>query len=196
MSPTEAGPARPRIVERVVERAGYVSVERLRIRLADGADIWREVERHGDSVAVLPYDGVRRVALVARQFRAPVFAMSGETTLEEACAGMIDGEAAEATARREALEELGVRLGDLEFLATVWPSPGIGAERQTLFLAPYAAADRVADGGGLAIENEGIEVVERPLEDLAADADAGRIGDAKLLTLVMALRLRRPALFG
>ena len=147
-------------------------------------------------MAVLPYDAERRVALVARQFRAPVFAMSGETILEEACAGMIDSGDAQATARREAHEELGVRLGVLEWVARVWPGPGVGAERQTLFLARYGASDRHGDGGGLASENEGILVVERPLDELAADADAGRIADAKLLTLVMALRLRRPALFG
>ena len=185
----------PEILERTVERAGYVTVERMRIRLADGAEAWREMERHGDSVAVLPYDPDRRVALVARQFRAPVFAMTGETLLEEACAGMIDGEDVAATARREAIEELGVRLGELEYLATVWPGPGVGAERQTLFLAPYAAADRIAAGGGLASENEGIEVVERTLAALAADADAGAIADGKLFTLVMSLRVRRPELF-
>ena len=185
----------PEIIERSVERAGYVTVERMRIRLADGAEVWREMERHGDSVAVLPYDAERRVALVARQFRAPVFAMAGETIFEEACAGMIDGEDAEATARREAFEELGVRLGNLQLLATVWPGPGVGAERQTLFLARYAAADRQGTGGGLASENEAIQVVERPLGELAADADAGRIADGKLFTLVMALRLREPGLF-
>ncbi len=186
----------PEILERTVERAGYVTVERMRIRLADGAEVWREMERHGDSVAVLPYDADRRVALVARQFRAPVFAMSGEATIEEACAGMIDGEdAADVTARREAFEELGVRLGELEFLARVWPGPGVGAERQTLFLAAYTAPDRAGGGGGLASENEDILVVERPLADLAADADAGRIADGKLFTLVTALRLRRPELF-
>jgi nudix-type nucleoside diphosphatase (YffH/AdpP family) len=186
----------PEILERTVERAGYVTVERMRIRLADGAEVWREMERHGDSVAVLPYDPERRVALVARQFRAPVFAMSGEAILEEACAGMIDGEdAPDVTARREAFEELGVRLGELEYLATIWPGPGVGAERQSLFLAPYCAADRRGAGGGLASEEEDILVVERPLSELAADADAARIADGKLFILVTVLRLRRPELF-
>ncbi len=185
----------PDILERRVERSGYVTVERLRLRLADGAEAWREVTRHGDSVAVLPYDPERCVALVARQFRAPVFDTIGAATLEEACAGMIDGGDPEDAVRREAFEELGLRLANVEAVATVWPSPGVSAERQSLFLAPYAATDRTGDGGGLASENEGIEVVERPLQALASDADAGRITDAKLLTLVLALRLRRPSLF-
>jgi hypothetical protein len=44
-------------------------------------------------------------------------------------------------------------------------------------------------------EEENITVVERSLSDLAADADAGRIVDGKLLTLILALRVRRPELF-
>ena len=44
-------------------------------------------------------------------------------------------------------------------------------------------------------EHEGITVVERLLAELAADVDQGRIADGKLLTLVLALRLRRPDLF-
>jgi hypothetical protein len=37
--------------------------------------------------------------------------------------------------------------------------------------------------------------VERPLDSLAADARLGEVADGKLLTLIMALQLRRPDLF-
>jgi ADP-ribose pyrophosphatase YjhB (NUDIX family) len=68
-------------------------------------------------------------------------------SIEEACAGMISeaGQDAEATARREAYEELGVRLASLELVSRVWSSPGVSSERVSLFLAPYVAADRVSD---------------------------------------------------
>jgi hypothetical protein len=42
------------ILERRTEYAGYLTVERLRIRLKGGAEIWPEVERHGSAAAVLP----------------------------------------------------------------------------------------------------------------------------------------------
>jgi hypothetical protein len=71
----------------------------------------------------------------------------------------------------------------------------VSTERQSLFLATYEAADRHSDGGGVAGEHEGITVIERPLAELAAAADQRRIADGKLLTLVLALRLRRPELF-
>jgi nudix-type nucleoside diphosphatase (YffH/AdpP family) len=185
----------PRIVEREIVHGGYLTVERLRLRLADGTLAWREVERHGNAAVVLPYDAARRTALVVRQMRAPVFDTTGQEILEEACAGMIEDGDGEATARREAVEELGVSLGVLEFVARVWPSPGVSTERQSLFLAPYVAADRIGAGGGVAGEQEEITVVERKLAELAAEADQGCVTDAKLLTLVLALRLRRPGLF-
>ena len=74
--------------ERQIAHAGYITVERLRMRLTDGAVVSREVERHGDAAAVLPYDLERRSALVVRLFRAPVLVASGEEMSEEACAGI------------------------------------------------------------------------------------------------------------
>lgn len=185
----------PAIIERKILHAGYLTVEQLRLRLADGAEVMREVEHHGNAAVVLPYDAERRCALVVRLFRAPVLVASGEASCEEACAGMIEQEDAPAAARREAFEELGVELKSLEFIARVWSSPGVSTERQSLFLAPYRRSDRTAPGGGVPGEHEGITVVERSLAGLALDADQASIADAKLLTLVLALRLRRPDLF-
>jgi nudix-type nucleoside diphosphatase (YffH/AdpP family) len=186
---------RPLILEREVAQGVYLTVERWRIRLADGAVVHREFERHGDAAVVLPYDRGRRCALIVRLFRAPVLAALGQTTSEEACAGMIAQESPAAAARREAFEELGVALSSLEFVGRVWSSPGVSTERQSLFLAPYALSDRTAAGGGKPGEHEGVTVIERALADLAADADAAEIADAKLLTLVQTLRLRSPELF-
>jgi nudix-type nucleoside diphosphatase (YffH/AdpP family) len=146
---------------------------------------------------VLPYDRERCCALVVRLFRAPVFQEAGLEAIEEACAGMISeaGQDAEATARREAYEELGVRLASMDLVSRVWSSPGVSSERVSLFLAPYVAADRIGAGGGVRGEHEGITVAERSLAVLAAAADQGRIEDSKLLSLVLALRLRHPELF-
>jgi len=185
----------PEILEREIVHKGYLTVERLRMRLSDGARVWREVERHGNAAVVLPYDAENRRALIVSLFRAPVFDASGAQLLEEACAGMIEDEDAQGAARREANEELGVTLHSLELVARVWSSPGVSTERQSLFLASYRSADRTGRGGGVAGEHEGITVLERPLAILAANADQGLIADGKLMTLVLALRLRQPDLF-
>jgi nudix-type nucleoside diphosphatase (YffH/AdpP family) len=185
----------PEILRREIIYAGYLRLERLTLRLDGGAVVVREVEDHGQSIAVLPYDAARRTALIVRLFRVPPFDRAGEPHLEEACAGMIDEEDPQDATRREALEELGVRLDELDFVGRVWPSPGVSAERTSLFLARYSTTDRIAAGGGLASEHENITVIERPLDELAASADAGLIDDHKLLTLVLALRLRHRELF-
>ena len=187
--------SRPEILTRETTHAGYLTVERLTIRLSDGQTALREIESHGDSVAVLPYDAARQCALVIRQFRAAVFAACGEDSVVEACAGMIDGEDAETSVRRESDEELGLELRQVEFVARIWPSPGISTERAFLYLAPYRPEDRTGPGGGLASEHEDIAVIETPLADLADDAESGRIVDAKLLVLILSLRSRRPDLF-
>lgn len=186
---------KPEILNRKTVHKGYLHVERLTVRLPAGPTALFEIASHGDSVGVLPFDEKRRCALVVRQFRVAVFAVCGEEFVIEACAGMIEGADTEASVRREAGEELGVQLDTLEFVAQVWPSSGVSTECTALFLAPYSQNDRIGPGGGLAAEHEDITVLEIRLSDLANDVDAGRIVDAKLLTLAMSLRLKRPDLF-
>lgn len=167
--------------------------------LASGGtiEISREFQARRDVVAVLPYDPVRRVALLARQLRVPLFARGDhDGYLEEVPAGYIDeGEVAVEAARREAAEEVGVKVGELEHVADVFPSPGALTERLSLYLARYGAGDVVSGGGGLAEEGEEIEVLEWPLARLGEAVQEGSLSDAKTLILVQALMLRAPDLF-
>ncbi len=174
---------------------GWASFLIATVRLKDGQPHRREIEDHGTAVGVLAYDPLRRTAILVRQFRAPVlYASKADHTLE-VIAGIMDEADAAVAARREAMEETGLRLDVLEEIATVWTMPGISTERMTLYLATYTQADRVGAGGGLATENEETIVVEMMLAELAAMADSGRLDDMKTLTLVQTLRLRRPELF-
>jgi nudix-type nucleoside diphosphatase (YffH/AdpP family) len=165
------------------------------LRLPNGQVARREIEDHGRAVAVLPYDPARKVAMLVRQVRAPVLMATGEPELLEAMAGMLEDGAPEDSARREADEEAGLRLGALEGLGAQWTSPGLSTERMDLYLARYAEADRVGDGGGVASEHEHVTVVEMPLAELARVADQGALSDMKTFALVQSLRLRCPELF-
>lgn len=165
------------------------------VTLPGGARVERAVEDHGRAVAVLPYDPERRVALLVRQFRTPPFLANGTEDVLEAPAGILDAEDPQAEARREALEEAGLRLQALEPVLSGWSMPGISTERMDLFLAAYGEADRVGPGGGLPEEHESVTVVEMPLSDLAAACDCGAITDVKTFALAQTLRLRRPELF-
>ena len=188
--------AMTRILHAEVVYDGYAKVRRLTLADDAGSEHVREVISFGHAACVLPYDPVRKVALIVRLPRAPLLLAGIETPLIEAPAGMIDpGESPETTARREAMEEAGVRLSTLEPVGSCWSSPGVVAELSHLFLAPYAASDRTGPGGGLAEEHENIVAEEIPLAELGELAANAALGDMKTLALVLALRTRRPELF-
>ena len=174
---------------------GWSRILQATVRIAGGETLTREIEDHGDAVAVLPYDPERRVALVVRQLRAPALHAAGRPDLVEAPAGRIEGEDVEACIRREALEEVGLRLGEIEHVLTPMTMPAVSTERIHLYLAPFAAQDRVASGGGVAAEQENITATEMPLVDLGRAARDGGILDMKTVLLVWALQARRPELF-
>jgi nudix-type nucleoside diphosphatase (YffH/AdpP family) len=174
---------------------GWTSLRLVRVRLDSGEVVNREVEDHGDAVAVLPYDPVRRMVMLVRILRTPALLRAGRAMLLECPAGLLEEADPAAAARREASEEVGLALGDVEHVARVWTSPGISAEQMDLYLAPYSAADRVNAGGGIASEHEAIVVAELGLDVVWAMVERGELDDMKTLVLMQALRLRHPELF-
>ena len=186
----------PQIVDSRPAYDGYAKVTVLTLTDGAGERYSREVVSIGQSACVLPYDPRRKVALVVRLPRAPLLREGLAANLVEAPAGMIaPGETAETAIRREAMEEAGLELAELEPVAVCWSSPGVLDERTHLFLASYRASDRVGPGGGLAEEHEGIVVEEVPLSELWRRAQAGELQDLKTLGLLLALYARHPGLF-
>jgi nudix-type nucleoside diphosphatase (YffH/AdpP family) len=181
------------LIETHLVREGWFNVVTVKARIG-GDEIERDIVEHPSGAAILPYDPDRRVALMIMQTRLPVLA-SGEGPMIEVIAGALDGEAPDLCARREAMEEGGVRLDRLEPVARVWPTPATSTERVDYFLAEYRRQDRVGRGGGLNEEQEHLRVCEVPLGELWRRAEAGELRDAKTLTLVQALRIRRAELF-
>jgi nudix-type nucleoside diphosphatase (YffH/AdpP family) len=186
----------PRILQQTVIHSGWGRYLLLKVGLADGVALHRQLDDHGDAAGVLPYDPQRRTAVLVRLWRVGPLFKGAPPYLLEAPAGMVDpGETAEACVRREALEETGLNLKGLDLVTRAWASPSVSTEILHLYLAAYGAADRVAPGGGVAEEHEGIEVVEIPLADLWRQIESGEIADMKTVLLAHALRVRRPDLF-
>jgi nudix-type nucleoside diphosphatase (YffH/AdpP family) len=175
---------------------GWRKLLKLTVQMPDGRTMAREILNSADAAAVLPYDPEQRKVILIRQFRAPVMHVEGREAFVEAVAGLLDEDEPEACARRETMEEAGIRVRTLEPVVTAWSAPGITTERLHLFLAPYTAADRVGEGGGLADEHEEIEVLEIGIDELMRLLEQGAIADMKTLVLVQALQLRHPELFG
>jgi nudix-type nucleoside diphosphatase (YffH/AdpP family) len=175
---------------------GWTSLRLARVHLDSGEVVNREVEDHGNAVAVLPYDPVRRTVMLVRILRTPALLNAGRAALLECPAGLLEEADPAEAARREAEEEVGLALHDLEHVVRVWTSPGISAEQMDLYLAPYSAADRVNAGGGIASEHEAIEVTELGLDVVWTMVERGELDDMKTLALMQALRLRHAELFG
>ena len=172
-----------------------------RYRLPDGST--REVYDHGHAVACLTRDPERDTVLLVRQTRVPILvheddiAREGAAATEpgasvEAPAGLIDeGETPEGAMRREMREETGYRVHDLRRIADLYASPGSLSERMILFTARYDSGNRVAQGGGVASENEAVEVLEVSLSEALAMVRDSRVRDLKTAYLLQHAALAR-----
>ena len=182
----------PRILARRILSDAFFRLEQVSVEQErhDGTRqvIEREVYHNGPGAAVLPVDRARGTILLVRQMRVPALVNGDAPFLLEACAGIVDaGDTPETTARKEAEQELGVRIRDLVPLGSVYPSPGASAETVALFLASYGQADRTGGGGGLRAEGEEIGVVEMTLAEADALVRQGGIRDAKTIILLAAI---------
>ena len=153
----------------------------------------RETYDRGNGATLLLHDTARRTVLLSRQFRFPVYVNGHpDGMLLETAAGLLDDESPEKAVRREVEEELGVSVGEVEHVFDVWMSPGSVTERLHFFAAPYTAADRTGDRGGVAEEGEDIEIVELDFDEALDMIDDGRIADAKTIMLLQWAALRGP----
>jgi nudix-type nucleoside diphosphatase (YffH/AdpP family) len=153
----------------------------------------RETYDRGNGATILPYDTERATVLLIRQFRYPAYVNEHpDGMLIEAAAGLLDDDEPETAIRREAFEELGVTLGDIEHVFDVYMSPGSVTEAIHFYAAPYTAASRTSAGGGLVDDGEDIEVLELPFGDALAMIEHGLIVDGKTIMLLQWAALRGP----
>ena len=149
----------------------------------------REVNDHGHAAAVLALDPKRKTVLLVKQMRIAAHVAGYTDAMIEVCAGLLDGEDAKCCAKREAEEELGIRMHDLREIGNVFASPGALTERTSLFIGTYSPDDRITKGGGVGTEGEDIEVIELPLATAYAMIASGEIVDAKTIILLQHVML-------
>lgn len=188
----QVDPDRVEVLERRQPYAAFFSVEELdlRHRLNDGGwsgQMTRAVWNSGDAAVVLPWDPVRDRVLLIDQFRAgPLFRGDPQPWLLETIAGRIDaGETPEQAARREALEEAGVLLGDLIAGPAHYPSPGTFCEFLYLFVGIADLPDGIAGIGGVESEQEDIRSHIVARGELMRMLRTGQIVNGPLLILAL-----------
>lgn len=131
----------------------------------------RSVVRHRGSAVMLAADEKNRVLLV-RQYRLPA-----NQLLWELPAGKTDeGEGVLQAAKRELIEETGLRAKKWKKLVSFFPSPGYVEEKMTIFLAT-----ELTQGEAQPMEDERIETrwfSKKELRDLIA---SNKILDGKTM---------------
>lgn len=152
----------------------------------------RETYDRGDGATILLYEPDRRAVLLTRQFRYAVYVNEHpDGMLLETAAGLLDDDSPEEAIRREASEETGVEVGDVERVFDAYMSPGSVTERLHFFAAPYHRDDLAGRIAGVHAEGEHIEVVELDF-DQALGAIGTQIQDAKTIMLLQWAALRGP----
>jgi len=153
----------------------------------------RDIVRSPGAVAAVPIvygdDDDQPTVVLVSQYR-PAY----DRAILEIPAGMRDrdGEPTLDTARRELIEEVGLRAEHLELLTEIYPSAGMSDSVTTIYLATGCQpVDRAPDGP----EEHHAEVVTMPLRDAVALVAQGRIADSKSVTgiLLAERRLRGSA---
>jgi len=136
-----------------------------------GFGMKRSVVRHNGSAVMLAADEKKRVLLV-KQYRLPA-----DRYMWELPAGKIDdGETAAQAAKRELVEETGLRAKKWKKLAEFYTSPGYVQEKMTVYLATD-----LAEGDAEPMEDERIEAQWFTKKELAKLIRTNKIVDAKTL---------------
>ncbi|MFI2743244.1 NUDIX domain-containing protein [Zhouia sp. PK063] len=148
-------------------------------------ELSREVYDHGDGASILLYNLEKKTVILTKQFRMPFYLHDRNEGMSiEACAGLLDGDDPETCAKREALEETGFQVTNLEKVCEVYASPGSLSEFLYLYVAEYTDADKIEKGGGLDEEFEDIEILELPFSEALALIKKGKIQDSKTVILL------------
>jgi ADP-ribose pyrophosphatase len=167
-------------IDKTIHFEGRVfTIEEHTVRLHDGQRARREIVRHPGGACVVPVDADGNVHMV-QQFRKPYDMM-----LLEIPAGKLEpGEDPLVCAVRELGEETGFTANNVEWLATVYPSPGYCDETLTIYIATGLTIGDVNPDEGEFLSNRSL-----PLNEALEMIDRGLIRDAK--TQIGLLRAER-----
>ena len=152
----------------------------------------REAYDRGNGATILLYNKITKNVILTRQFRMPTYLNGNETGMMiEACAGLLDMDNAEECIRRETEEETGYKISSVKKIFEVYMSPGSVTEIVHFFAAEYTKDMKVNDGGGIAHEQENIEVLELDFDKAYTMIATGEIKDAKTIMLLQYANINR-----
>ena len=173
----------PTILHEKIVFNNKLIVEEANIRDDENNEYKRLRIKRQDASAVLLFNSTTHKIILTQQFRYPIADQIKENLLEILAGKVDEGEEPLDAAIREAEEETGycIKRENIRFLLTCFASPGYSSERFHLYFATVTTADHQSKGGGLASEQENIQLVELELNEFKAMIRNGRIQDAKTI---------------
>lgn len=179
---------------------GYFRVDRYHLQTErfDGslsAPYTREVfDRCRHVAGVLLYDPIEDMIVLVEQFRAGTLAAGEDPWMIEVVLGMVEvGETVEQAARREAHEEAGCEILEMQKIFSFFDSPGGTTEHITLFAARIHAPKN-GSLHGLAHENEDIRVHVIPATDAIRMLFNNRFRDSQTIIAMQWFAMHRTEL--
>jgi ADP-ribose pyrophosphatase len=158
-------------------RAFSVRVDEVELRPGHVARL--DVIEHTGAITLLPLDEAGNIWFV-RQYRHP----ARQVLLELPAGTLNPGEQPALAANRELQEEIGMRAGRLEELASFYLAPGYSSELMHVFLAQELSPSVLAPD-----EDEYLTIEKVPAAGAMALIESGALRDAKsLATLLLAAR--------
>lgn len=152
----------------------------------------REVYDRGNGAGILLYNTKQKTVILIRQFRLPTYLNGSETGMMiEVCAGLLDKDNPEQCIIRETEEETGYRIKTVRKVFETYVSPGAVTEILHLFVGEYDSSMKISDGGGIASEQENIEVLEIPFDYALKMIEKGEIKDAKTIMLLQYAKINK-----
>nr|WP_206007810.1 NUDIX domain-containing protein [Pseudoalteromonas sp. C8] len=154
--------------------------------------ISREILERGDAIAVLPYDPISDTVLLIEQIRVGAIKSKHSPWLLECIAGMTDGSTDyESVVKKEAYEEAGLELTELEFMLSYLSSPGGTTERLHLYLARTDLSQVKSGVYGLETEGEDIKTHILSVDDALMRLNNGEMDNAATVICMQWLALNR-----
>ncbi len=183
------------IIERVILHDGFLKVARLtlRSRLFEGGwsrEFTRELLLRGRGVGVLLYDPHLDKVLMVEQFRVGCMddSVNGPWALELVAGLLEEGETPADVARREVVEEAGLKVEHLLQICEYYNSPGGSNEKLSIYCAGF---DSTRAGGVFGVEDEA-ENIRSVILDRTEAFEAlasGRINNAMSIIALQWLQL-------
>src|SRR6056297_4106900 len=163
------------INKKTIYKGSILDLDLLEVELPNKKTAKREIINNADAAVILAMDEDNKIYFV-KQYRKAI-----EDYLLELPAGKIDeGESPLVSAKRELAEEIGYTAKNMDFLFSIYSSPGFSKEKIHVF-----QASNLIKKNADCDDDEFIEIIKIPYEEVLQQIKRKKIEDSKTVSAVL-----------